>query len=202
MPAASTDAEVCNLALELVGSRQFIDRLDENTTEAECCNRVFRVLRNELLEAWPWRFAEKRAVLALTTEKRTGWGYCYAMPADCLTPRRIWTGERRPGAGGLVPFSMELNDAGTGHLICTDMTDAELIYTVELKAVGLWPAHFVKALAAAIAVPLAGALSVKPQLMPMLEQGAQAALRRAAALDASKAEQDPEPDSEWIRERG
>lgn len=202
MPAASTDAEVCNLALELVGSRQFIDRLDEASAEAECCARVFKPLRNELLEAWPWRFAEKRAVLALTTETRSGWGYCYAMPADCLTPRRIWTGERRPGAGGLVAFSMELNDAGTGHLICTDMADAELVYTVELRAVGLWPGYFVKALAAAIAVPLGGALMSKPQMLPMLEQGAQLALRRAAALDASKAEQDPEPDSEWIRERG
>lgn len=202
MPAATTEAQVCNLALALVGSRQFIDRLDENSTEADVCNRLFRSTRNRLLEAWPWRFAQKRTVLALSTETRSGWGYCYTMPANCLKPRRIWDGERRPGAGGSIPFAKELNDAGTGHLICTDQEQAELVYTMELTAVGLWPAHFVEALAAALAVPLGAALSAKPQLMQMLKQNAVLELRAAAKHDADDAEADPEPDSEWIRERG
>lgn len=203
MAAASTDAQVCNIALALTGSRQFLDRLDEVSAEAEACRRLFGPVRNELLEAWPWRFAEKTQALALTNEERDGWGFCYAMPSDCLKARRIWSGERRPGAGGLVAFGTQLNDAGTGRLICTDMEQASLVYTAEVTAIGLWPAHFVKAVAAALAVPLAAALTAKPgAIMPMLQQGADAALRRAAALDASEAEADPEPDSEWIRERG
>lgn len=202
MAARTTEAQVCNLALGLVGQRQFIDDLTEDSTEAQVAAQYFESTRNELLEAYHWRFATKRAVLAETTETRTGWGYCYSAPSDMLKPQRIWDGNRRPGAGEAIPFAFELNDAGSGHLILTDMAEAELIYTVELATVALWPAAFVKAVAAQLAVYFAGALAVKPQLWPSLERGAVMALQRAAALDANAGQADPEPDSEIIRERG
>jgi hypothetical protein len=202
MATATTEAQVANLALAAVGQRQYLDRLDEDSAEAEACNRLFGAVRNELLAKWPWRFAQKRAVLALTAEVRSGWGYCYAAPADMLVARRIWDGLREPGAGERAPFSKELNDDSTGHLICTDMTDAELLYTVELKTVALWPPGFVVAVAAQLAVYLAGALAAKPQLLPMLQQQARIALQNAAAVDANEAEVDREADSEIIRERG
>lgn len=202
MAARNTAAEVCNLALGLVGQRQFIDDLTDASTEAEVCKQYFAQTRNELLQAWHWRFATKRVVLAETTEVRTGWGYCYAAPSDMLKPQRIWDGDRRPGAGEAVPFGWELNDAGSGFLILTDMAEAELIYTVEQAIIGLWSPSFTKAVAAQLAVYLAGALAVKPQLWPALERGAVLALQRAAALDANAGQADPEPDSEIIRERG
>jgi hypothetical protein len=202
MAAVTTVARVCNLALGLVGQRQFIDNLTENSTEAQVCAVYYESTRNELLQAWHWRFATKRAVLALTTETRTGWGYCYAAPADMLTPRRIWDGQREPGAGEAIPFGWELNDAASGHLVLTDMEQAELIYTAEFTNVALWPPLFVKAVAAQLAVYLAGALPVKPELMPTLQRNATLALQTAAAHDANAATRDTEADSEIIRERG
>ncbi len=202
MPAVTTEAQVCNLALGLVGQRQFIDRLDEATTEADVCNRFYASTRDELLEVHHWRFATKRAVLALTTETRSGWGYCYAAPSDMLKAQRIWDGQREPGAGERIPFTLELNDAAGGHLILTDLENAELVYTVALETVALWRPLFVKAVAAQLAVYLAGALPVKPQLIPMLQQGARLALQQAQAADANEGQRDEAADSELIRERG
>ena len=60
---------------------------------------------------------------------RSGWGYAYTAPADMLVARSIFAGKREPGQDQDVPFTKELNDAGTGFLLLTDMTAAELIYT-------------------------------------------------------------------------
>lgn len=202
MPAVTTPAQVCNLALGLVGQRQFIDSLTEESVEAQVCARYYATVRNALLAKRWWRFAKKRAVLALTTEEREGWGFCYTQPTDLLVARYIWTGKRRPARGEGCPFEVELNDAATGHLVCTDMEDAELVYTVELATVALWRPLFVDAVAAELAVRLAGAIPVKPQLMPMLQQNAFQRLMEAAAADANEAADDEEPDSEFILERG
>lgn len=200
MPAVTTEAEVCNLALGLVGQRQFIDRLDEDSAEAQACAEYFATVRNELLEAWHWRFATKRAVLALTTETRTGWGFAYQSPADLLRARRIWDGDTAPGSRR-IPFTRELNDAATGHLILTNQPEAELVYTVELTRVALWPTAFVTAVAAQLAVCLAPALAAKPQLMPSFERRALLTFQRAAALDANETEPDEQAESETISER-
>lgn len=207
MAAVTTEAQVANLALGLIGQRQLLDNLTGQSTEAQVAKNYFASTRNELLEAWHWRFATKRAVLALATDAsgdavtRSGWGYCYVCPADMLTAQRIWNGDREPGAGERVPFTLESNDGGTGMLLLTDMVDAELFYTYENKTVALWPASFVRAMAAQLAVYFAGQLPVKPELMPTLQRAASFALQAAAARDANQAQKDPDADSEFIRER-
>ena len=122
MPAVTSEHQVANLALGLCGQRQLIDSLNEDTTEAQMAKAYFASTRDELLQSFAWRFATKRAVLALSTETREGWLYCYVAPNDMLleAPLRIWDGDREPGSGGRIPFTIELNDAGDGHLILTD----------------------------------------------------------------------------------
>lgn len=201
MPTVTTDAQLCNLALGLVGQRQFIDNLAEASTEAQCCAVYFGPTRDEVLAAYPWRWATKRSTLALTTEERTGWGFAYAAPADMVAARYIWAGQRAPGSGKDIPFATELNDAGDGMLILCDIEDAELVYTRTAPSIGLWPPHFVKAVAHQLAVYLAGTLPVKPELMPRFQQAAYSALLTAAALDANAGKADQPADSEFIRVR-
>jgi len=203
MAAVTALNQVCNMALGLVGQRQTIDSLDEATAEAEACSTFYDSTRRELLQSFSWRFATIRVVVGLSTETRTGWSYVYVAPADMLleAPCRIWDGEREPGSGARVPFGLELNDAGAGHLILTDMQDAEFIYTVDLVTVALWPPLFVKAVAAQLAVYLAATLPVKPQLIPMLEKRAFLALTTAMASDGNAVQRDALADSEIIRER-
>jgi hypothetical protein len=203
MAALTAEHQVANLALGMVGQRQLLNSLAENSTEAELARTYFASTRDEVLSAWEWRFARQTAVLALTTETKPGWEYAYAMPANCLLPRRIWNGQRETlnGRGDPIPFTWELSAAGNGHLVLTDQPQAQLIYTVSLAAVALWPAHFVKAMAAQLAVYLAASLPIKPQVALALEQRAIQALRTAAAIDANAAQADEEADAEAVRVR-
>lgn len=201
MAAINQPHEVANLALGLIGQRQLLDSLNETSTEAQMAKLYFASTRNELLAAWHWRFATRRSVLALTAEERNGWGYCYAAPTGMLVPQRIWNGSREPGEGEPIPFDVELNDAGDGMLILTDQSEAELFYTYQLETVALWPPLFVKAVAAQMAVYLAGALPVKPELARGLQQSATLALQQAAVRDANSAQKDPDADAESIRVR-
>jgi hypothetical protein len=195
---ATSPAQVANLALGAIGQRQLIDALTEDSPEAEAVQVYFEQARLELLASWGWRFATRRQVLALTTEERTDWCYCYAEPADCLVARGIWNG-RAPDTK--IPFTKELNDAADGFLILTDEPEAELIYTASAPAVGLWPPYFVRAMALHLAGYLASMLPVKPELGAALEKRAALALNIAQRMDAGEAQGDVEPDSETIRVR-
>lgn len=200
---ATTEARVCNIALLRVGITQFIGSLGEATTEANVCNQLWEDARDAVLEARWWRFATRRSVLSLLTSvTRSGWGFVYSLPTDCVAPRFIWNGMRNPPAQLRVPFTMELNDAATAKVLLTDMEDAELIYTRRVGEVGLFPALFVNALAWKLAADLALALPVKPQVGLAMQQGYARALAEAAVADFDMAQEDLPPESETIRERG
>lgn len=207
MPAVTTVTQVANLALGRIGQRDYLDGINEDSAEAIAVATFYASARNELLASYHWRFATKRVVLAIAADNngdpqvRTGWGFCYACPNDMLAAQRIWDGHREPGEGEKIPFSRELNDEGNGHLILTDRREAELIYTVELATVALWPPLFVKAVAAQLAVYLVGAIPSKSELMPVLQKEATLALQTAAARDFNEAQRDVPADSESIRVR-
>jgi hypothetical protein len=202
MSSVTTEAQVCNLALGLLGQKQFIDRLDERTPEAQLCRVFFVPTWKHLLSTYDWSFARKDAALALTTQTRIGWEFAYAMPSDCIEPRRLWNGERRPGRGGTIPWARGAADADSAPLVLTDQEEAVLIYTANIATVARWPASFVTAVAAQLAVPIAGGLSVKPHLIPGFEQAAQRRLLEACAIDLAAQQLDEEAEAEHIRERG
>lgn len=194
MPTVAAQHQIANLALGFVGSRDFIQSLAEESTEAQVSAVYLPLALQTCLARRPWRFALKRAALALTTEEREGWAFCYQAPADMLRPLEV-TGKRNPRADERNPFALELNDAGTAHLVCCDVEGAELRYTRDV-AVGLYPALFVEAVAWRLAQYLALAIPVKPSLGINLEQKAELALQRAAAVDAALAQDDVAPESE------
>ena len=203
MATITTVAGVCNLALGMVGQRQLIDDIDESTDEAQACKTFFSTARDECLAAYRWSFNTKRAVLALSTEERTGWDLVYVAPTDLLVdgPRYVWDGARSTPVDLRIPNAVELNDAGDGYLLLTDEPDAELVYASQLNTVALWSNAFVKAVAARLAVDLALMLPVKPELSARLEPRASLALAHAAARDANAGTPDAEPESESIRVR-
>jgi hypothetical protein len=58
---AASEAAIANLALLNIGHTKFITALDDATTEAEVCNLVYAQTRDEMLGAFRWPFAKKRA---------------------------------------------------------------------------------------------------------------------------------------------
>lgn len=200
MPLLS-EAQLCNVALLRIGERQLIDDLDEDTAPAKACKALYAHARDEVLEAAWWNWATRRAVLALLDgETRTGWGYVYALPDDCLAARSIYTGTRSPSARQRIPFSMEMG--ATGRVLLTDMEDAELVYTARVTTVALFPTSFADAVAWRLAVDLVLAIPVKPQLAPMIERKALSAFNAALSADRTEMQEDRPPESEFITVRG
>lgn len=203
MAAATTTAlEVCNAALLYVGNGQTINDFDEVTQEAKACKAFYAKTRDELLEKAWWKFATKRADLAVlsspdveTADARSGWAYTYQLPADCLQPRYIWSGNRTPTPDDRVPFDVE------EVLFLTDQEDCELVYTFQQTVVARFSALFVEALAWALATKLALVVPVKPELAKLAEAKALQALRSAAAANARGERVDPPPPSEYTSAR-
>lgn len=178
---AVTEAELCNLALGRIGSRVLLASLDESNVEARTCKVYYPTARNALLELYAWPFAEREANLAaISGAKRNGWAFVYALPADCLAPRYIFTGSRNPfpaspiapawpgttavPAQGRIPFALaDGNGDVTGRVLKTDASPCPLVYTYKATSVALFSDTFVEALSWWLAADLMAALPVKTQ---------------------------------------
>lgn len=81
---ASSDVQICNLALALIGQRP-ITSLADGTQTSALCALWYDPAREATLNGAPWKEATKRAELAaLTTAPEWEWDYQYQLPPDCL----------------------------------------------------------------------------------------------------------------------
>lgn len=198
---ATSEVQICNLALIRVGHRQLIDDLDEATTEAQLCKAMYELARDAVLERHWWKFATRRSTLGLLANvSRSGWVHAYAVPVDCLTERYLYPGTRNPANEQRIPFDVE-DDSGVGRILLTDQEDAELVYTARVENPVLFSSGFVQALTWKLASDLALGLPVKPQVGLAMANGYERALAVAAASDANRQQRDRPPEAEHIRVR-
>jgi hypothetical protein len=199
---AASEAEVCNLALLLVGQTQFIDDLSDPTPEGEACDQVWERCRDAALEAYAWKFAKRRVTLnAITDGERGVWAYAYPVPTDCLKVLWIWDGTENPSEEEKIPFDLE-DDATNGRVLLTNQPDAELIYIRKVTETGKFSPLFVEALAAKIAVYLAAGLVKKPALALQMERLFMSKIATAAASQFNQSQKDDAPDPSFVTERG
>lgn len=193
----STEAELCNISLGLIGVSIRIQSLSDNEATARACKDNYSQARDLALESFEWTFAEQTAVLALSTEVRTGWTYTYALPGNCMVPRRIddGSGNRSERAVDKTPFRTMLNDAGNGMLLVTDQQNAVLVYTASVAITALFSAHFTECVAHLLAAKLANVVKKDPKLGLSMMQSADFLLKRAGAFDRNVGQLDPRPDS-------
>lgn len=103
----TSNVDIANQALGVIGNRSQIASLTENSAEARAANLYLESLRDELLRMAPWNCATNFATLSLvcaapgtpenptagTTTWQKGqppppWAYEYLYPANCLRP--LW----------------------------------------------------------------------------------------------------------------
>jgi hypothetical protein len=80
-----TKADICNIALRLLGEQQ-IETIDDDSNPARVCKAVYPTTLEKLLREHIWSFATKLAVLAELNEipLDTRYVYAYQLPNDCL----------------------------------------------------------------------------------------------------------------------
>lgn len=197
----SSDIEICNIALSRVAVTQPIASFTERSKEAEQCQVFYAAMRNLVLQAFPWPFAESFIALADLGSPAPGWAYRYRYPADCLQVRNIvQPGWRRAlSADQQIPFKIGY-DAG-GRVIHTDQPEAVCRFTFKVEDSTLFDEQFADALAWRLAMELALPISSKPDLQQFAAQQYQIALTLAEGSAFEESQDDPEPESEFITVR-
>jgi hypothetical protein len=202
---ATTDLDICNLALARLGVKALLFSMTDGTPEANMSAQIYPQARDTALSSFPWPFATKRATLSEAVgETRSGWTYCYTYPSDCLTARYIYPGSRQVPYNAKIPYVVEANALGNGRIICTDQASAELVYTMRVTDVPSYPPAFVDALAWFVARDLATPLSNNPQMSQFAGQMFVAAIGNAGSIEFRQSQEDPPTrvEGEYIRARG
>lgn len=205
------EVDIANVALLRIGQLAPLASLEEDTPQAQAVKAIFGHARDAVLEAFAWPFATFRAQLAVIASAdddpddenlRTGWGFTYALPANCIAPRYIYPGTNNPGEGQEIPYRIE-GDVQRGKVLVTNEPEAELIFTKLVDTPARWSPMFRDALAMRLASDLAMSVMKKPELGLGLYRVYQSLISQAAAAQANQLRQElPPPDASYIRDRG
>lgn len=161
---------ICSAALLMIGADE-ITSFDDDSRAAKLCSSLYGTTRDELLQAYPWRFAIGQSRLAqLVATPLFGYRYAYQLPADIL--RMIATAE---GA----PYSLQ------GGRLYTDMPAMEITYLYRPDENHL-PAYFIRAVELKLAEILAVALQEDLNKSTLMAQKAREQIVRARAVDAQQ----------------
>lgn len=196
-----SDIEICNIALGRVATTQPIASFTERSKAAELCNTFYALLRENVLQAFPWPFAESIVALADIGSPAPGWQYRYRYPADCLLVREIVIpGQNRALYSDMqVPFKIGY-DSG-GRVIHTNQPEASVRFTFKIEDPTHFDALFVDALAWRLAMDLALPISSKPEYRTFCEQQYNNAITVAQGSAFGESQDSPEAESEFVAVR-
>lgn len=200
---ASSETDLCNLALAHLANGNLITSLTERSAEARACNQFYAQVRDEVLRDAPWPCTTTFADLAMVEEDPTEeWAFSYREPADCLVLRRIRSGlTRNDDPTSRVPWRKGSDTQG--GLIYTDQSEATCEYSRRESDVTRYPPDLVQAIAALLATYIAPKVTGGDQfkLGGRAFQLYQALIARARANMANESQPDLEPDSPSIAAR-
>lgn len=221
---ATSDVQICNLALGRAGCQQFIDSLDDLSTEAMYLKRIYDLTLERVLQDFPWQFAKKYAPLSDIGTPVSPWAYRYRYPSDCLQLHRVYPqggsivsgqvsiapvygqaidnaysqGYLSKSAG--VPFDTSI-DTPHGRAVHCDFPSAYAEYTVRVTNVALYTPAFVNTFAWALASEIFTPLSADPKYAQTAQQAYAKSLAEAGALSFGESQQDRLPDGELLAAR-
>lgn len=207
---AVTAVDVANLALDNLGVTQKISALSDGTREGDAAGRWYTYARDNVLADINWRWARRFSVALteITAETNAEWAHLYALPADCLEPRRIVSGLRSERTGERIPFDVMLNAAGTTKVLVTDLDNSGIggsgviiEYTAALTDPTAFSVSFVEALSWRLAVQLAPPLVRDAKVLQTAWAVYTRLLATAWRLEEQARVPDAEADSEFIAVR-
>jgi len=215
--------DICNTALAHIGAEGEVTAIDppDGSVEAGRCARFYPIARRTALGSHNWTFARKRAELAEVPNPSTVWLYAYAMPSNCIHPRRVLSLQSIDAAGLYMsadsPFYAmgQLDDLFSergsadfeieGDVILTNEPEAVLLYTQDVTDTSKFPPLFVSALGMLLAGYLAGPTikgTAGMQVGQAWTQNGMTALGAAAAADANGTTERGDFTAQSLRARG
>lgn len=158
----TSEVSIANQALGWLGLDKIIS-LDDQTKSAALCKDNFAPLRDAILEAADWTFAQARVALApLTTIPAWGLSYAFLLPSDCLRVNYV-TASPDPYEGApLDPWVRE------GQNILCNATTIYIRYTRRVTDPKVWSEGFCQTLASRLASDIAIAATNSKEHMQLM----------------------------------
>ncbi|RKY06605.1 MAG: hypothetical protein DRP56_07115 [Planctomycetota bacterium] len=196
----SSKIEIWNLALLHVGSNA-ITSVDDDDKGAIALSRVYDMVRDRLIQEYPWSWAKARVKLSKSASAPDiGYEYAYTLPGDVLnaikTNQPDYPFQR---FGSTLEIDFDNSDAAD---------DDEELFLTYVKRVeeGDYPPLFVEALALALAASIGKYMGATINAMEVLKRDAEMAIRSAFASDKrqddTREEYNKEEDCTFISSRG
>lgn len=216
----TTETDITNRALQLIGTRTTVTSLAESSNEASQANLVFAAVRDWCLGVTNWNFARQTALLTLLNSRplppvvpwngtvSPPWLYEYQYPTDGLKIQYVTNSEVNSAITAWVGepkrfvVAYDINGAILKQVILTNETNAIAVYTARIIDPTKWPWMFERFMVSALAWTLAPALtsdkevisSLDATMMRFLSIGLQANLEEGLSIG------DTTP--EWIQTLG
>jgi len=168
---------ICNTAIGMCGSTDFIQSIDDSTSPAaRRCKQFFRQSVLKVLRKHDWNCATDTTELArLTASPTFKYDHAYAVPADCVKIINVY-GDKN-GYNSYDRWQVR-----SGH-IETDLDSAYLEYIKEPTDYSSLDILLADAIAGELAMLLAATIVRDPEVFSMLSRIVQMRLAEAKAID-------------------
>ena len=180
--------QIANKALDNIGYGP-INSLTDNTKAASLANRLWPLVRDEVLRAHTWNFAVKRATTA-PDSAAPDWGYTYqhTLPTDLLRLVEI--------------LNMHEDDYQVeGRKILADSDTLRIRYIYQVEDTTLYDSCFVDAVAAKLAYEMAEQLTESTAKKQSMLQAYDIAMESARKVDGMENPQTKFEEDPWLRIR-
>lgn len=200
---AATVEEVCNKALGLLGTKNKVASISEQSVEAEVCNLWFTTVRDIVLRAAHWTSASAAAKLVVAVERNPeadwvatdpppGYLFAYTLPADILIPRYL---------SGYGRFELSMS-SGNVKRLNSNTEDAILIYTKQQTDVTKWDSDLETTIEFALASYICLKLTGKQDRLEAMVNMANQRIMTARLNDANSQEMIQDTVAPWHAARG
>jgi hypothetical protein len=174
--AGTSDIEVANKAVILMGSGRELTSLSDDDDAARALNTVWDLSRRAVLRAHFWNFAQARITInADPTPPPFEWAARFRLPGDFLNLRRFYPRE--------IPWDKE------GDYLLTDEGDSvSIVYTKDEANLGAWDAMAIDVFAAKLAHDVAYRVTGSREVRKEMGNVYKELLRGARHMDAMEGE--------------
>jgi len=220
----SSQVEIANMALDVIGTRSTIASLTEGSIESNAISRHWSNALDSVLRAAHWNFARKQIALTLLQDGTAGgtplapWLFEYAYPSDCVMARYVmppiqvtpvagYVSQPSPVAaiGAPVRFLVSADSDSNGNpisVILTNQPQAVGIYTFRNTNTAMWDPLFVQCFAAylgsRICITLTGDKTMMKEAVQMASQYSLDAQAKSGNEGITVIDSTPD----WMRVRG
>lgn len=201
MAVSLTETDVLNAALSKIGATTIV-AINDGSTNANHCKRIYPQLRRALLRMHHWNFAETRASLASDpTPPAFEFAFRYALPPNLLKIKE-YNGTAVDTQQFIEGFFIVNRFKIEGRYLLTNDGEVKIVFVQDVEDPNQWDALFYQTMVIFLASDLADAVPHDAaKAKNLLDRGANFWLPVAAANDGQEGSVHPIRSDDLIRGR-